>query len=54
MINVDNPELVFGVESGMLIDGVKDPYQRACIVEYMHFMRLTDPLKILPQFYVYK
>lgn len=45
---------MFGLESAMLFDGIKDPYYRACIVEYIHFMRMTHKFKKLPKFYVYK
>ena len=26
----------------MVFDGIKDPYVRASIIEYIQFMRLTD------------
>jgi hypothetical protein len=35
---------MFGMDSAMTFEGYKDPYLRACIVEYIQFMRLTDPL----------
>lgn len=44
---------MFGVESAMTFEGIKDPYARACMVEYMHFMRLTDSLAVTPKFYVF-
>ena len=47
------PEDMFGVESAMTFEGIKDPYARACMVEYMHFMRLTDSLAVTPKFYVF-
>ena len=28
----------------MTLDGIPNPYDRASLVEYLHFMRLTDPL----------
>jgi hypothetical protein len=40
---------MFGVESAMTFDGLKDPYMRACIIEYIQFMRLTDPLAAKPK-----
>lgn len=48
----ENPEAMFGVESAMTFDGLKDPYMRACIIEYMQFMRLTDPLAAKPKEYM--
>jgi hypothetical protein len=50
----ENPEALFGMESAMTIEGISDPYYRACIVEYIHFMRLTHPGHVMPKFYVYK
>jgi hypothetical protein len=47
------PEDMFGVESAMLFDGMQDPYARASIIEYMHFMRLTNHQAVKPKFYVY-
>lgn len=47
------PEDMFGVESAMLFDGIQDPYARASIIEYMHFMRLTNHQAVKPKFYVY-
>lgn len=47
------PETLFGIESAMTFDGMKDPYARASIVEYIHFMRLTADGHILPKVYVY-
>lgn len=44
---------MFGVESAMTFDGIKDPYARACMVEYMHFMRMTDNMAVTPPFYVF-
>lgn len=48
----DNPESFFGVESAMTMDGIKDPYMRASIIEYIQFMRLTDPLANKPKNYM--
>lgn len=48
----DNPESFFGVESAMTMDGIKDPYMRASIIEYIQFMRLTDPLANKPKSYM--
>jgi hypothetical protein len=33
----------------MTMDGIKDPYTRASIIEYIQFMRLTDPLANKPK-----
>ncbi len=43
---------MFGIESAMLFDGIKDPYVRASIVEYIQFMRLTDPRAVKPKSYM--
>jgi len=45
------PEVMFGLESAMTIEGNKDPYMRASMIEYMQYMRLTDPLAVKPKFY---
>jgi len=42
---------MFGLESAMTIEGNKDPYMRASMIEYMQYMRLTDPLAVKPKFY---
>lgn len=36
----------------MTMDGIKDPYMRASIIEYIQFMRLTDPLANKPKSYM--
>jgi hypothetical protein len=43
---------MFGMESAMTFDGYKDPYIRASIIEYMQYMRLTDPHAVKPRFYM--
>ena len=43
---------MFGLESAMFFEGYKDPYLRASIIEYMQFMRLTEPLATKPHFYM--
>ncbi len=48
----ENPESFFGVESAMTMDGIRDPYIRASIIEYIQFMRLTDPLANKPKDYM--
>jgi hypothetical protein len=48
-LNAENPEEMFGIESAMTFDGLKDPYMRASIIEYIQFMRLTDPLATKPK-----
>ena len=49
----ENPEEFFGLESGMLFDGIKDPYVRASIIEYLQFMRLTEPFAYKPKEHIY-
>jgi hypothetical protein len=36
----------------MLFDGIKDPYVRGSIIEYIQFMRLTDPFAVKPKPYM--
>jgi cytochrome c len=38
---LENPEEIIP-DTAMVFDGVKDPYDRACIIEYLHYLKVTS------------
>jgi cytochrome c2 len=44
--DVDDPERILGLESGMTFSGLKDPYERASVIEYLCYLRFTGGHKV--------
>ena len=43
--HVDNPEEVLGINSNMMFSRLPDTYEKLCLIEYLHYLRIhTSPL----------
>jgi hypothetical protein len=39
---------MLGLESGMTFSGLKDPYERASLIEYLCYLRYANGYKVQP------
>ena len=46
---IEYPEEVLGILSNMTFNGLYDSYERACIIEYLHHMRIHTSKLVKPE-----
>ena len=48
-IILEAPEEVLGILSNMTFNGMPDSYERACLIEYLHYMRIHTSKLVKPE-----